>query len=76
MVKFSSYDFWLQLLSPSIACSPATPDDGAPIGRRPMSFLTKLPRERYGTEAFAGFVGGRDFALGDGRTEMHRGAMP
>lgn len=32
-----------------------------------MSFLTKLPREFYSTDAFAGFKGQQDFDLGDGK---------
>jgi hypothetical protein len=30
-----------------------------------MSFLTKLPAERYSTDAFKGFKGGRDFDIGN-----------
>lgn len=32
-----------------------------------MSFLTTLPRPRYAPDAFAGFTGGRDFTLGNGK---------
>lgn len=32
-----------------------------------MSFLTKLPKERYSDKGFAGFEGQRDFNLGDGK---------
>jgi hypothetical protein len=32
-----------------------------------MSFFTKLPRERYAGDGFAGFEGQRDFNLGDGK---------
>lgn len=32
-----------------------------------MSFLTKLPKERYSRDGFAGFNGQRDFNLGDGK---------
>ena len=32
-----------------------------------MSFLTKLPKERYSSDGFAGFVGQRQFNLGDGK---------
>ncbi len=34
---------------------------------RRMSFFTKLPRERYAGDGFAGFDGRRDFNLGDGK---------
>jgi Lipase (class 3) len=32
-----------------------------------MSFLTKLPRDRYDNDAFAGFAIGSDFTLGNGK---------
>jgi hypothetical protein len=32
-----------------------------------MSFFTKLPRQRYAADGFAGFEGRRDFKLGDGK---------
>jgi len=32
-----------------------------------MSFLTKLPKDRYSSDGFAGFVGQREFNLGDGK---------
>jgi hypothetical protein len=32
-----------------------------------MSFLTKLPKERYSGDGFAGFEGQREFNLGDGK---------
>lgn len=32
-----------------------------------MSFLTKLPKDRYSSDGFTGFVGQREFNLGDGK---------
>ncbi len=34
-----------------------------------MSFLTKLPKERYSTSAFDAFVGGPEFRLGDAKAQ-------